>query len=98
MSYSIDNCQEIKKEVIKYCIKNRESIIGFDTMSEEDREHIYAIAYSIVMTREKVLSGGEFVQAICKNDLKSAVCLADKECIRALKLFVFVYLHFHIIE
>lgn len=98
MSYSIDNCQEIKTKVIEYCIKNREYIIGFDNMNEEDREHIYAIAYSIVMTRERVLSGGGFVKAICKNDLGSAVFMGDKVCIRALKLFVFVHLYFHLIE
>lgn len=85
----------ILKKVIAYCINNRESVIGFSSLSHEDRDHIYNIAVSIVMARDYNYSGGSFVTAIRTNNLSAAVTCADDVCIKALKLFHFVNEYCH---
>jgi hypothetical protein len=42
------------------------------------------------MTRDNVLLGGSFVQAIVDNDLRNAIGRADEICIKHLKTFVLV--------
>lgn len=58
---------------------------------EDVSKHIIDIIVSVMMTRDNVLKGGDFVQSICKNDLMSAVCRADDECIKYLKLITLAY-------
>ena len=53
-------------------------------------EHIINVAASVIKTRDKVLIGGSFVQAIINNHLEEAVCRADKECYEHLRLLVMV--------
>lgn len=86
---------KIQKQVVEYCIRNRNHIIGFDTMSDEDSDHIYNIAASVVMTRDNILSGGGFVKAIINNDLDAAITRADSVCIKAIALFVLVKNNFN---
>ena len=48
--------------------------------------HITDVMVSIMMTRDKVLSGGSFVQAICENNLRESVNRADNDCANHLRL------------
>lgn len=82
--------KEYINKATEYCIANRDAVIDWDTLSDDDREHIYSIAASVMMARDNYCDGGGFVQGIVANDLRVAVCSADHICIRALKLFVFV--------
>lgn len=50
--------------------------------------HVINICASVMMTRDSVLQGGGFVQAIIDNNLYEAVNRADDTCIKHLKLFV----------
>jgi capsid protein len=51
-------------------------------------EHAINIAASILMTRDRVLRGGSFVQAVVDNNLNEAVGRADNTCINYLRFFV----------
>lgn len=53
-----------------------------------DNQHAIDIAASVLMTRDGVLQGGSFVQAIIDNNLREAIGRADDVCINYLKFFV----------
>lgn len=53
---------------------------------ENVSDHIIDIMISVMMTRDNVLQGGSFVQAVVANDLRGAVTRADSDCINHLKL------------
>lgn len=53
-----------------------------------ESQHIIDIAASVIMTRDGILPGGNFAQAIVNNDLNQAVGRADDECIKYLRFFV----------
>ena len=50
--------------------------------------HIIDIMASVMMTRDKYMMGGSFVQAVVDNDLYGTINRADKECLQNLKLIV----------
>lgn len=53
-------------------------------LSDEDAEHVIRVGASVLMTRDGVLSGGSFVQAVVDNNLEAAVNSADsvmKKCL-----------------
>ncbi len=52
--------------------------------------HVIGIGASIVMTRDNVLQGGSFAQAVVDNNLREAVNRADDTCIQYLRFFVSV--------
>jgi hypothetical protein len=58
---------------------------------EDVSDHIIDVIISVMMTRDDVLQGGGFVQAICQNDLRNAVGRADSDCIKHLKLITMAY-------
>ena len=58
--------------------------------------HITDVMVSIMMTRDKVLSGGSFVQAICENNLKQCIDRADNDCINHLKLLSLTHSFCHV--
>jgi hypothetical protein len=78
----------------KYFANTYQPIIGSE--SDDETNHIINIASSIMLTRDGVLNGGSFVQAIIDNDLEEAIGRADSTCIKALKFFVQVKLYCHI--
>lgn len=84
------NYNEYIKKATEYCIENRDAVVDWDMLHDDDREHIYNIAASIMMTRDEYLQGGGFVKSIIENDLGVAASSADHICLRALKLFVLV--------
>lgn len=53
-----------------------------------DNEHAIDLMCSAMMTRDNVLQGGSFVQAVVRNDLADAVNRADNTSMRYLKQIV----------
>jgi len=68
----------------KYRAKAREFAAGWKI----DNDHVINICASVMMTRDNVLQGGSFVQAIIDNNLYEAINRADDTCINYLKIFV----------
>ena len=62
---------------------------GIPAPIDKDKEHVCDIAASVMMTRDNVLLGGSFVQAVVDNNLEKAVNRADSICIRNLVFFVY---------
>ena len=52
-----------------------------------ENEHAIDVAASILMTRDKVMIGGSFAQAVVDNNLREAINRADDTCINYLKFF-----------
>ena len=74
--------------------QSRERAIEFakEWNCENVSEHILDIMVSIMCTRDKSsYAGGGFVEAICSNDLFSAVTRADSDNIRVIKLLALTY-------
>jgi hypothetical protein len=63
--------------------------------AENDKDHIINIGRSVMMTRDNVLIGGGFVQAVNANDLSSAVERADSVCQKNLPYFVYCKQYVH---
>lgn len=59
-------------------------------MYKVDEQHAINVAASILMTRDGVLQGGSFAQAIVDNNLREAVGRADDTCIKYLKFFTVI--------
>ena len=79
---------EIYSDLAKDALsKTRSFIIGELTLEQEN--HVINIAKSVMSTRDKVMVGGSFVQAIVDNDLYNAISRADVTCSRAIKFFVY---------
>ena len=76
-------------------LKN-ERFVFSSGLSVEDIEHVISIAASVMMTRDKYLPGGSFVQSIVNNDLSDAFNRADTICERAIKFFVYVNNHVYL--
>jgi len=53
-------------------------------------QHIIDVAISVMMHRDKLQTGGSFVESICNNDLDMACSRADDECINYLRYFTLV--------
>lgn len=67
--------------------KYRAAVVHFANRYEEQvSEHIIDVMISTMMTRDNVLQGGSFVQAVVANNLKEAVNRADTECGKHLRL------------
>lgn len=56
-------------------------------MYKVDEQHAIDVAASILMTRDNVLQGGSFVQAVVNNNLREAINRADDTCVKYLKFF-----------
>lgn len=56
-------------------------------MYKVDEQHAIDVAASILMTRDNVLQGGGFAQAIVANNLREAINRADDTCVKYLKFF-----------
>lgn len=77
--------QELSREALT---KNPHMIVGDAT--EDEKQHIVQIGASVMMTRDKYIRGGSFVEAIIHNDLNDALNRADSTCLKALKFFSYV--------
>lgn len=54
----------------------------------EDMGHVTDMVSSVMMTRDKYIRGGGFVQAVVDNDLYQAINRGDETCLRNLKVIV----------
>ena len=65
----------------------------FGTLTQENISHIVQVGASVMMTRDKFLQGGSFVQSVVDNDLQGAVNRADAVIRRALVFLVYLNSH-----
>lgn len=56
-------------------------------MYKVEDQHAIDVAASILMTRDNVLQGGSFAQAVVNNNLREAINRADDTCVKYLKFF-----------
>lgn len=54
-------------------------------------DHIVDIIVSVMMTRDGIMQGGGFVQAIVNNDLRGAIGRADDDCTKHLRVIALAY-------
>ena len=67
--------------------KYREAVIHFlNRYDEQVSEHIIDVMISVMMTKDNVLQGGSFVQAVIDNNLREAFNRADADCIKNLRI------------
>ncbi len=65
----------------------RQAVVHFlNRYNEEVSEHIIDVMISVMMTRDNVLQGGSFVQAVVANNLKESISRADTECSKHLRI------------
>lgn len=80
MTTTINEWQETKDQY-------RAAVVHFANRYEEQvSEHIIDIMISVMMTRDNVLQGGSFVQAVVANDLRDTVARADDDCSKHLRI------------
>lgn len=67
--------------------KYREAVLHFlNRYNEQVSEHIIDVMISVMMTRDNVLQGGSFVQAVVANDLRESISRADTDCSKNLRI------------
>lgn len=77
----------MEKDWQKLRDKYRQCVIHFlNRYKEQASEHIVDVMISVMMTRDDVLQGGSFVQAVVANNLKNAISSADNECTKHLRI------------
>jgi hypothetical protein len=65
----------------------RQAVVHFlNRYNEEVSEHIIDVMISVMMTRDNVLQGGSFVQAVVANNLRESISRADTECGKHLRI------------
>lgn len=78
------------KEAANDYISKNMDWLGLTNLNESELSHITNLASSVMMTRDKYLMGGGFVQAIIENDLEQAISRADSTAIKGLKTFTVI--------
>jgi hypothetical protein len=58
---------------------------------EEPNDHIIHVMASAMMTRDNVLQGGSFVEAVAANNLFQAVSRADSDVVKNLRIIALAY-------
>jgi hypothetical protein len=67
--------------------KYREAVLHFlNRYNEQVSDHIIDVMISVMMTRDNVLQGGSFVQAVVANDLRESISRADTDCSKNLRI------------
>jgi hypothetical protein len=67
--------------------KYRTAVVHFlNRYNKQVSEHIIDVMISVMMTRDNVLQGGSFVQAIVANNLRESISRADTECGKHLRI------------
>lgn len=65
----------------------RQAVIHFANRYQvEVSDHIIDVMMSVMMTRDNVLQGGSFVQAVVANNLRESISRADAECSKQLRI------------
>lgn len=52
----------------------------------EVSDHIIDVMASVMMTRDKFMMGGSFVEAVVKNSLYESITRADKDCLQNIRI------------
>lgn len=55
--------------------------------------HLVDIVRSVMMHRDGIQTGGDFVRAVCNNDLYASINRADSTCREHLNIIVSAFLH-----
>lgn len=72
----------------KYWAKAKEFAKSYGV---EASEHIIEVMASAMMTRDNVMQGGSFVQAVVENNLAEAISRADAACLANLRIIVLAF-------
>ena len=65
----------------------RMAVVHFaNRYNETVSEHIIDVMISAMLTRDNILHGGSFVEAVVGNNLKEAISRADTECTKHLRI------------
>mgnify|MGYP000147253110 CR=1 FL=1 len=64
--------------------------------NEQVSEHIIDIMISVMMTRDNVLQGGSFVQAVVGNNLKETISRADADCSKNIRIITICSQHCYV--
>lgn len=82
--------ENIKSQVQAYFDKNASLYIpNFNSLSEDNKNHIVNIGTSIICTRHEIgYPGGSFVQSVVNNDLRGAFANADGTNINAIRFYL----------
>jgi hypothetical protein len=83
-----DNYRLLARHIVE--AKKDYFIPCYKSLSGAELLHIADIVASVMMTRDNVMQGGGFVQAIIHNDLKGAFDRADSVIVHAIPLMVYV--------
>ena len=86
MKYLVDL---YRKTAFSYIDKNLDWL-GLSNLTADEISHIKNLASSVMMTRDKYILGGGFVQAVIDNNLEQAINRADNTAIKGLKAFVII--------
>jgi hypothetical protein len=78
------------KETAKDYISKNMNWLGLTNLNESEVSHIIDLASSVMMTRDKYMMGGSFVQSIVENNLEQAISRADDTAIKGLKTFTVI--------
>ena len=75
----------------------RQAVVHFlNRYNEEVSEHIIDVMISVMMTRDNVLQGGSFVQAVVGNNLKETISRADADCSKNIRIITICSQHCYV--
>jgi len=80
---------DFQKQREQYVEAAKEHLHNYGTTNYSD--HIVDIIVSVMMTRDGIMQGGHFVQAICNNDLRGALSRADDDCSKHLRVITLAH-------
>ena len=80
---------EFQKQRELYVEVAKQHLHNYGTYTYSD--HIVDIIVSVMMTRDGVMQGGSFVQAIVNNDLRGAISRADGDCTNHLRVIALAH-------
>ena len=77
--------------------KYREAVLHFlNRYNEQVSDHIIDVMISVMMTRDNVLQGGSFVQAVVGNNLKETISRADTDCSKNIRIITICSQHCYV--
>jgi hypothetical protein len=74
--------------IVKYQERAKEFAKSY---GENVSDHIAHVMASAMMTRDNVLQGGSFVEAVVQNDLYQAISRADPAVLANIRIIVLAY-------
>jgi hypothetical protein len=80
---------DFQKQREQYVNAAKQHLHNYGTYTYSD--HIVDIIVSVMFTRDGIMQGGGFVQAIVNNDLRGAIARADEDCTKNLKVIALAY-------